>query len=90
MKLTKLTADLAVIAKLPDSPTETAASLKAKFDQGPRAIGDYLNKTLLPELDEVATAVEEAVALIDGKQDKITVGTSAPAGGADGDIYIWY
>ncbi len=90
MKLTKLTADLAVIAKLPDSPTETAASLKAKFDQGPRAIGDYLNKTLLPQLDESLTAVEEAVALIDGKQDRITVGTSAPAGGADGDIYIWY
>lgn len=90
MKLTKLTADLAVIAKLPDSPTETAASLKAKFDQGPRAIGDYLNKTLLPELDEVLTAIDEAVALIDGKQDRITVGTSAPAGGTDGDIYIWY
>ena len=90
MKLTKCTADLAVIAKLPDSPTETAASLKAKFDQGPRAIGDYLNKTLLPEIDEALTAVEEAVSLIDGKQDKITVGTSAPAGGADGDIYIWY
>jgi hypothetical protein len=90
MKLTKLTADLAVIAKLPDSPTETAASLKAKFDQGPRAIGDYLNKMLLPELDGALTAIEEAVALIDGKQDRITVGTSAPAGGADGDIYIWY
>lgn len=90
MNLTKCTADLAVIAKLPDSPTETAASLKAKFDQGPRAIGDYLNGTLVPELNEALTAVEEAVALIDGKQDKITVGTSAPAGGADGDIYIWY
>jgi hypothetical protein len=90
MKLTKLTADLAVIAKLPDSPTETAASLKAKFDQAPRAIGDYLNRTLLPELDEALSAIEESVALIDGKQDRITVGTSAPVGGADGDIYIWY
>lgn len=90
MKLTKLTADLAVIAKLPDSPTETAASLKAKFDQGPRAIGEYLNGTLVPQLDESLTAVEEAVALIDGKQDKITVGTTAPSGGADGDLYIWY
>lgn len=90
MNLTKCTADLAVIAKLPDSPTETAASLKAKFDQGPRAIGDYLNGTLVPELDEALTAVEEAVALIDGKQDKITVGTSAPSGGTDGDLYIWY
>ena len=90
MNLTKLTADLAVIAKLPDSPTETAASLKARFDQGPRAIGDYLNGTLLPELDRALTAVEEAVALIDGKQDRITVGTVAPTGGQDGDIYLWY
>lgn len=119
MNLTKLTADLAVIAKLPDSPTETAAELKAKFDQGPRAIGVYLNDTLLPE-------VEEALALIDGKvpavvdsltssdntaalsaaqgqtlanqvqsldqakQNRIRTGTSAPSGGSDGDLYIWY
>ena len=60
MELTKLTADLAVISKLADSPTETAAALKAKFDEGPRAIGSYLNGTLLPE-------IEEALALIDGK-----------------------
>lgn len=60
MELTKLTADLAVISKLADSPTETAAALKAKFDEGPRAIGSYLNGSLLPE-------IEEALALIDGK-----------------------
>lgn len=91
MNLTKLTADLAVITKLADSPTETAAELKAKFDQGPRAIGDYLNGTLLPE-------VEEALALIDSqtqtleqtKQNRLTVGTAAPSGGSDGDLYIWY
>ncbi len=119
MSLTKLAADLAVIAKLPDSPTETAAELKAKFDQGPRTIGAYLNDTLVPE-------VEEALALIDGKvptvvdslsstdttaalsaaqgrilsqrnqtlneskQNRIRTGTSAPTGGSDGDLYIWY
>lgn len=90
MKLTKLTADLAVIAKLPDSPTETAASLKAKFDQGPQAIGSYINYTLLPELEGLAAAVDEAVALVDGKQERIAVGTAEPSGGADGDIYIRY
>ncbi len=112
MQLTKLTADLAVISKLADSPTETAAVLKAKFDEGPRAIGSYLNGTLVPE-------IEQALALIDGKtpsvaddltstdptaalsaaqgrlldltkQNKIRVGTDAPVGGVDGDIYLQY
>ena len=58
MELTRLTADLAVIAKLADSPTETAAALKAKFDQAPRAIGSYLNGTLLPEIEEALETVD--------------------------------
>ena len=110
MELSRLTDDLAVISKLADSPTETAAALKAKFDQAPRAIGAYLNDRLLPE-------IEEALALIDGrtpvvidhldstdttaalsaaqgrmldqnKQNKILVGTDAPTGGVDGDVYL--
>ena len=111
MNISKCTADLAVISKLPDSPTETAASLKAKFDQAPQAIGEYLNGVMVPQLNESVSAVEqsvsevkqsvqsvaravdaveEAVALIDGKQDRISMGTSAPSGGYDGQIYIWY
>lgn len=118
MNISKCTADLAVISKLPDSPTETAASLKAKFDQAPQAIGEYLNGVMVPQLNESVSAVEqsvsaveqsvsevkqsvqsvaqavdaveEAVALIDGKQDRISMGTSAPSGGYDGKIYIWY
>ena len=64
MKLTRLTDDLAVISKLADSPTETAAALKAKFDQAPRAIGAYLNGTLAPE-------IEEALSLIDGRTPSV-------------------
>ncbi len=66
MNLSRLTADLAIISKLPDSPTETAAALKAKFDEGAVQIGNYLNETLLPE-------VEEALALIDGKMENIDI-----------------
>ena len=122
MNISKLTADMAVISKLPDSPTETAASLKAKFDQAPQAIGEYLNGVLVPQLNESVSAVEqaaneakqsvaqvqqsvaqvqqsvaqvqqsvnEASARIDGKQDRISMGTGAPSGGYDGQIYIWY
>ncbi len=112
MSLTKLTADLAVIAKLADSPTETAAELKAKFDQAPRAIGVYLNDTLVPEVEEalalidgkVPTVVDslassdataalsaaQGLALDQAKQNKILSGTTAPSGGSDGDLYIWY
>ncbi len=99
MKLTKLSADLAVITKLADSPTETAAELKAKFDQAPRAIGDYLNGTLLPEIEEALALVDEQVqtsiqpqiqALDQAKQPRIGIGTWVPSGGNDGDIYIRY
>ncbi len=91
MNLTKLTADLAVIAKLPDSPTETAAELKAKFDQGSRAIGDYLNDTLLPEVEEALALIDDKAQTIEQtKQNKILSGTTAPTGGRDGDLYIWY
>ena len=110
MELTKLTADLAVISKLADSPTETAAGLKAKFDEGPRAIGAYLNGTLLPEIEEALALIDERAPVVvndltstdtgaalsaamgclldQNKQNKIAIGTDAPSGGVDGDIYI--
>lgn len=115
MSLTKLDADLAVIAKLPDTPTETSYALKAKFDQGSLAIGEYLNKRLVPELDnslsklesktekipavvdaldsaetEAALSAAQGKVLNESKQNRILSGTSAPSGGSDGDLYIWY
>ncbi len=116
MNISKLTADLAVISKLPDSPTEAADSLKAKFDQASQAIGEYLNGVMVPQLNESVTAVEQTAGeanrlaheamqsvealsdatgavidiLINNKQDRISSGTSAPSGGSDGQIYIWY
>ena len=46
MSMSKLSANLAVISALADNPSETAAQLKAKFDQAGLAIGAYLNGTL--------------------------------------------
>ncbi len=55
MAFTMLNADMSIIQKLADNPTETAAELKAKFDEGGEAVKEYLNSVHLPELEaEVA------------------------------------
>lgn len=55
MAVTELTTDLDIIAALDDEPNDvsglTPALAKAKFDEGPNAIKDYINDTLIPELD---------------------------------------
>lgn len=60
MALSKLTKDMAIIRKLDDEPNDvgglTAAELKAKFDEAGEAIKEYLNETLLPELNADAAA----------------------------------
>ena len=55
MSFTKLTKDLDIIQKLDDEPNDvgglTASELKKKFDDSGNAIKEYLNETLVPELD---------------------------------------
>lgn len=55
MALTKFEKDMVIIQKLDDEPNDvgglTAAELKAKFDEGGEAIKEYINETLVPELD---------------------------------------
>ena len=53
MALTPFTDDLGIISQLPDEPntTLTTAELKAAFDQAALTIKDYINNTLIPELD---------------------------------------
>jgi hypothetical protein len=53
MAFTQFTNDMDIIAKLSDSPNVddgySAAQLKAKFDEGGKAIKDYINNVLLVE-----------------------------------------
>lgn len=46
--------DLEIIQALDDEPNDvgglTAAQLKAKFDEGPEALRDYINNTLIPSI----------------------------------------
>jgi hypothetical protein len=54
--LTKMTADVNVISKLdnypPDDPGMTPSKLKELFDKGSNTIKDYINNTLLPQLEQ--------------------------------------
>jgi hypothetical protein len=56
MAFTQFTYDMDVIAKLSDSPNVddglTASQLKAKFDEGGKAVKDYINNVLLVEAQE--------------------------------------
>ena len=60
--LTKFTGDLDIIAALDDEPNDdgglTADELKAKFDEGPKAIAEYINGTLTEELEDVTLPAE--------------------------------
>jgi hypothetical protein len=68
MALTKLTADLDNIQALSDKPNEieglTADQLKAKFDKGANDIKDYINDTLIDELDTSITDIDTKTTLI--------------------------
>lgn len=70
MALTKLTKDMAVIAALDDEPNDvgglTAAQLKAKFDEAGESLKEYLNGTLLAELEDSGAAASLG-AVLDGE-----------------------
>jgi hypothetical protein len=54
MAFTLFEDDLNIIQKLDDEPNDvgglTAAELKAKFDEGPKAIQKYINEVLIPRV----------------------------------------
>lgn len=56
MAITFFTEDLNIIQKLDDQPNDvgglSADELKQKFDESGNKIKDFLNNTLIPELDE--------------------------------------
>lgn len=56
MAITFFTEDLNIIQKLDDQPNDvgglSADELKQKFDESGNKIKDFLNNSLIPELDE--------------------------------------
>ena len=97
MAFTKVTKDMDIIAALDDEPNDvgglTAAQLKAKFDEGGKALKLFLNDTLIAELEAgsaggsigvsatgiTATKLNAALAELKAAVDSATTGT-LPAG----------
>lgn len=78
MALTKLEADVKQISKLGTYPkTEnglTTEQLKAWFDSAPEAIKEFLNGTLIPEIEAKFGALDAWVSTADKKMDAFTQG----------------
>jgi hypothetical protein len=100
MSLSKLTKDMAVIQKLDDEPNDvgglTAAQLKGKFDEAGEAVKEFLNETLLPELDS-PQAAGNLGAVLSGEEmtvqqaletlHRATIQSgNVPVGGGAGDV----
>lgn len=59
MNITSFTENVSVISQLADNPSLAPAQLKAKFDEGSRLIQDYINKSLIPEIEKGLKDLEE-------------------------------
>lgn len=70
MSYPRLTEDLDIVQKLDDEPNDvgglSAAELKAKFDEGPNAIKDYINSTLLPAFESESGAESTGIEAVPG------------------------
>lgn len=89
MAFTKLTSESNVIQSLPTKPTIPAAELKEKFDHFGDEIHDFLNDTLIPELESstggasigvsaagiTATKLNAALEELKAAVDQATIGT---------------
>lgn len=116
MAITQCTADTSAVSNLPDAPALTPAELKAVFDKGGTEIKNYINNTMIGDINTSITssantinatisandtiygnrmtAIEGDITTlqtsVSGKQKTISVGSTTPTGGSNGDIYIQY
>ena len=58
MALTELTENLNSIQSLSDQPAMPSTELKQQFDRAGNIIKDYINETLLPELNSIISTLE--------------------------------
>ncbi len=66
MALTELTSNLNIHQSLPDKPALTADELKEEFDKAGNLIKEYLNGTLISELNEIITSLKNKDISVDG------------------------
>ena len=61
MNYTKCTVDTNIISQLADSPTQSAAELKACFDQAEGGLKQFINQTLIEELNTEDSALRSLI-----------------------------
>lgn len=70
MSFTRFNGDVSVISKLSDTPSETEGlspdELKARFDLAGSRIKEYLNETLLPQIERSSAAANIGAASVSG------------------------
>lgn len=66
MALTELTSNLNIHQSLPNQPALTADELKEEFDKAGNLIKEYLNDTLISELNGIITNLQNKDTSIDG------------------------
>lgn len=75
---------MSIIALLPDEPNDvgglSAEQLKEKFDEGGNALKEYLNKTLIPEVEAAIEAAALGVPSGNGIDGRIIVDGSLTSG----------
>lgn len=76
MALTQFSKDMHIIAALGDEPNDvgglSAAELKAKFDEGGVSVKEYLNETLLPEINKQLATKDELNEVVAGISPDLT------------------
>ena len=93
MALTKFLLATNIIAELPDRPVTdgglTVAQFKAKFDANSQNLKEFLNDTLISELDtHIASALTTSA--FDAAHRVIYVTTEEPQAGDPDGIYLVY
>lgn len=80
MAIPKMTDELNIISQLGDNPNTdnglTAEELKAKFDEAPKLIKEYINNKLVPAVQKVETATDGNAAKIQAMESSLSETTS--------------
>lgn len=86
MAIPKLEDDVKIISQIPNYPGSegglTPDEFKAKFDEAPQIIKDYINNILIPKMDETVDVQALLNAILD---DTLTLSTKAAQAKTTGD-----
>ena len=61
VKITKLSENVSIVSKLDDRPNLDADELKAEFDKGNEIEKNYINNTLIPDIEKGFRETENSI-----------------------------